>query len=90
MNITAFCIDFQTKDNVLKSQSDLRTLKMQRPVLKEGSTSLVIPGPCQKGTFSTSTQISQVIFINVSYRNHNFWKDGEKVLIRTLNLGTED
>ncbi|XP_021935652.1 rho GTPase-activating protein 44-like isoform X2 [Zootermopsis nevadensis] len=59
VSLSAFCIDFQTKDNALKSQSDLRTLKMQRPVLKEGSTSLVIPGPCQKGTFSTSTQISQ-------------------------------
>jgi hypothetical protein len=61
VNITAFCIVSQTRDSALRNQSDPKNLKMQMPVLKEGNTSLVIPGPCQKGTYSASTQISQVI-----------------------------
>jgi hypothetical protein len=65
VDITAFYNYLQTKDTVLKSQSDLQNLKMQVPVLKEGGTNLVIPEPCQKGTFSTSTQPSQVVFINM-------------------------
>ncbi|PNF26550.1 hypothetical protein B7P43_G13261 [Cryptotermes secundus] len=49
-----------TRDSALKSQRDHRNPKMQIPVLKEGNASLVIPGPCQKGTFSTSTKINRV------------------------------
>lgn len=51
--------NIDTKDNALKSQSNFQNQKTQIPVLNESSTNLVIPGPCQKETFSTSTQISQ-------------------------------
>jgi hypothetical protein len=61
MNFMAFCTGSQTRDSALKSQRDHQSLKMQTPVLKEGSTNLVIPGQCQKGTFSTLTKINQVI-----------------------------
>jgi hypothetical protein len=54
-------VDSQTKNNALKSQSDPQNQKMEIPTLKESSTNLVIPGPCQKETLSTSTQISQVV-----------------------------
>jgi hypothetical protein len=60
VNVTIFCIDSQTRDSALKSQREHRNPKMQIPVLKEGHTNLVIPGPCQKGTFSTSTKINRV------------------------------
>jgi hypothetical protein len=91
LNFTASCIDSQTRDNALKNQRDHRNKKMQIPVLKEGNTNLVIPGQCQKGTFSTSTKINQVT-VNSCLTNNpllTYGREDIRVLTRTLILGVQ-
>jgi len=71
--VSSFCenhsisLDSQTKSNALRSQSNLQNQNMPIPMLKESNTNLVIPGPCQKETLSTSKHISPVMCLNMPF-----------------------
>jgi len=101
MKISSCCenhsisLDLQTRNNALRSQSDLQNQNMQIPALKESSTNLVIPGPCQKETLSTSKQISQVMCLNMPFNilykfftltSTDFSRDEQECVLMTLNL----